>query len=451
MTTAKLHEQLNAELERRRGEAKAKRAAASTLSKDKRQIERRIKALVDALTRFGWSKKLHETLQNLEVRLAAVNGEMGAEPVAQPKSISLAETRNFLFAQLSDLHKLLVENRGVAQLALQQHLGTLTLIADLENGLPVFRVRGGIRVIFAIVTQMPSQTVALLPWHSEETMQFELVVPARTLKADYRNHPKCDPAVVTSMIEGGKSFSEIATSLGTSISVVRRVVRALGKKPNRRKKKVDYLNHPKCPVDQVKLLREQGQTPLDIAMALGVTRYTVSQVLRAIALATGEPVKRGYPSTRKCKKRRDYLNHRKCPADETARLRVAGFTKAEIARRFRVCLEVVTKVLQAVEKDRQERALPVGRSKAYKEDATDYLMHPRCPAPEVKRLLEQGLSLVKIAEQIGVGPTLVLHVSQALRNPSKRFRTPRPPNVAPELSCDGRGASCPDDLSRPCS
>ena len=257
-------------------------------------------------------------------------------------------------------------------------------------------------------------------------MEFEFIIPARSCKKDYLEHPSCPADRVRDLINQGLTVHEVAKELDTTTYIVKRVLRALKLQPSR----VNYLSHPKCPPEAILEGRRLGKSYKTIASELGIAFNTVMSVTWALE-ASGVQV----PDTKNphsVKRTVDYLNHPKCPAAEVVRLRTAGRTMDEIASFFGVATPIISRVIHAVQTSTGSLIEPIpGLSRVHRFPHTDYLNHPKCPVTEVARLQELGLSIDKIAVELHICRELVLRVSRAMKDPSKRFHASRSFNSNP--------------------
>ena len=251
---------------------------------------------------------------------------------------------------------------------------------------------------------------------------FELIVPAISVKKDYLSHPSCPAEEVKSLIVKGLTITQIASQLGTTIFIVQRVLKALDLRPSR----VDYLSHPRCPTQALIDGRQLGKTYLKIASELGISTCIVMKVQLALVASDVKipEVHHSRPS-----RKTDYLSHPKCPAVDVVRLRTSGRTHAEIASEFGVGIPIVRRIINAVQTSTGSPIVPVPRVKRlHRPSRVDYLNHPKCQTTEVARLQGLGRTINQIAIELHICYKLCHRVSQAMKNPSKRFRvqTSRP-------------------------
>ena len=111
---------------------------------------------------------------------------------------------------------------------------------------------------------------------------FEPTVLARTCKVDYLAHPSCSIENVKLFIEKGLTIRQIAQELDTTTFIVQRVLRALNLQPSR----INYLARPKCPPELLLEGRRLGKPYSLIASELGISLNTLMGVKRALD-ATG--------------------------------------------------------------------------------------------------------------------------------------------------------------------
>jgi uncharacterized protein (DUF433 family) len=311
-----------------------------------------------------------------------------------------------------------------------------------------------------------SDSGSRIPQHyGEFQMIIDLVVPARTPQMDYLHHPECDASKVADMIRAGKSSSEIARALGVSRFKVSKVIEFLDMVPN--PLRLDYLNHPLCPVETAMQLRNAGHTFEEIGEHFGVSHQLARTVLRVYSNTNNIPIPPAKPSRRrapldylrhpKCDASKvaemlherkstaeiaralgvspfivgkvteflgmvptpftpDYLNHPQCPAEKAMQLRRAGHTLEEIGEHFGVSYAITHKVLQAYS---EANNIPIPTL-----FRPDYLNHPRCPAEKAMELRRAGHTLEEIGEHFGVSLELTRRV---LRAYSKANSIPIPP------------------------
>jgi transposase len=109
-------------------------------------------------------------------------------------------------------------------------------------------------------------------------------IPARARKnfpsrLNYLQHPRAQSEDVAKLLAEGKSIEHIATSLSLSQGTIRKITSVLG---FGRRRWVNLLNHPRCPVDEVIRLQQLGLTQKEIAKRLAVSVGTLQYVLRAM-------------------------------------------------------------------------------------------------------------------------------------------------------------------------
>ena len=144
--------------------------------------------------------------------------------------------------------------------------------------------------------------------------------PVPRKRVDYRAHPMCNAAEVLRLRGQGKTLDAIAREIGVSRSLIDRVLHAINDSMGtydarrRGKKRTDYQAYPRCNAAEALRLRQEGKSLDQIAREIGVSRWVVSRVLRAIQGTLGSGA-----ASLTARKRIDYRAHRRCNAGEVAR------------------------------------------------------------------------------------------------------------------------------------
>jgi DNA-binding CsgD family transcriptional regulator len=186
--------------------------------------------------------------------------------------------------------------------------------------------------------------------------------PNRRAHISYLCHPVCEAKEVLRLRAEGLSFFRIGQRLGVSKPTVGKVFRALeAAAPEliaalpafrpRRRKRVNYLAHPKCSAEEVVRLRLDNKTFADIASELGVSIATVRSVLSAIR-ASGSEVSRSVllRGQRIHPPKVDYLHHPRCDAAKLLDLQSKGLTISQVMEELHVSSGLVYRVLRAIRK-----------------------------------------------------------------------------------------------------
>lgn len=105
-------------------------------------------------------------------------------------------------------------------------------------------------------------------------------------RVNYLKHPHVQSEIVAKLLGEGKSLKYIADSVSLSQGTIRKVVNALGS--GRRRRYVDFLNHPRCPVVEVSRLQRLGLTQKEIARQLRISVGTLQHVLLAMKYRKNE-------------------------------------------------------------------------------------------------------------------------------------------------------------------
>ncbi len=260
-------------------------------------------------------------------------------------------------------------------------------------------------------------------------MIFEFVVPARSLKKDYLAHPLCPSEEVRSLIAKGLTVRQVASKLGTTIFIVQRVLKALGLQPSR----VNYMSHPKCSTEVVIQGRKLGKTYNLIASELGISLNVVMAVQRALVASGVKVPEIDSPYSRS--KHIDYLNYPNCRAVDVVKSRSSGRTMAETASEFGVSVPIISRIIHAVETSTGSTIEPLpGLPRVHRFPHADYLNHPKCPTADVARLQSLGRTIDEIAIELRIGRELCSWVSEAMEDPSKRFRARRSFNSKTDIN-----------------
>lgn len=480
LAVAEFHRQLSQETESRIEDARRQRSSPENLQTQEKQIKAAIQGVLDSLDECPKSKALLAKLARLEQNLEDLQSKENRAPI-EPEMPSIEEARSFFLAEIQNLSEVLQSSRPAARDALRRHIAAIYLTPELQNGLPVFRVHGKFQPHPASGKVMQSGKESSNPQHYERCyMEFEFIVPARTCKKDYLSHSSCPPEKVQILIDKGLNMREIAKELNTSFFIVQRVVRALGLRPKKRdylnhpkcptltvlqlrkegksyrqigadlgvsepvvwnvvrameasgvvlpplvsrprpSRKINYLEHPKCPVTEAVSARKSGRTVEEIGAEHGVSSAVIRSILRAFEIADGTPlppVPQRRPKVPMAPSRVNYLNHPSCPVDEAVAAWRSGMNVEQIGIKFGVSTSVVRSVFGAFKEatgDELERVSNRSR--------VDYLNHPQCPVSEVSRLEAKGFDAEAIGKELGASPSIVGRVLAAMRDPSRRFR-----------------------------
>ena len=139
-----VHQRFKSEMEKELEEVQKRKAIASELQQEKRQLDIAIQNIINSLREYGSSSALLQELRQLEARCSIVQTQMETPVLSFPK-ISVEEVRGFVERHASHLAETLKGDRVRAREAIRRHFAPLILTPELRGSLPVYRIDGGIQ------------------------------------------------------------------------------------------------------------------------------------------------------------------------------------------------------------------------------------------------------------------------------------------------------------------
>lgn len=143
-----------------------------------------------------------------------------------------------------------------------------------------------------------SRTMTAMADHGEERERLQpRARPDFPTRLNYADHPIAKPDTLRQLIAEGLSLAAIAVRLGVSTRTLRKVIAAVqaddptlpfpvATNYKRVYPHIDYLQHPKCPVSEVRRLQESGYTQKRMAAELKVSIGTIQNVLHVMKVSS---------------------------------------------------------------------------------------------------------------------------------------------------------------------